>query len=109
MPKAEILNATLPAEVAAIARGAVERGLYSSVEDVVSDAIRHRAPGSEDVEGLRQAWPDAMDDPGPGEPMEAVMDRCHAKYSALYAQSEASSALRTTPSRFGVSCMAPAT
>jgi Arc/MetJ-type ribon-helix-helix transcriptional regulator len=89
MPKAESVNVTLPTEVIAMARSAVERGLYSSIDEVVSDAISHWTPREEDVEWLRQAWQESLDDPGPGEPMEAVMDRLEAKYRALYAGNEA--------------------
>jgi Arc/MetJ-type ribon-helix-helix transcriptional regulator len=41
MPQTESVAVTLPAEVIAMARGAIEQGLYSSVDEVVSDAIRN--------------------------------------------------------------------
>ena len=86
MPKAESVNVTLPAEVIAMARRAVERGLYSSIDEVVSDAISHWTPREEDVEWLRQAVKEADKDEGPGVPMEEVMDGLEAKYRALAAE-----------------------
>ena len=86
MPKAESVNVTFPAEVIAMARRAVERGLYSSIDEVVSDAISHWTPREEDVEWLRQAVKEADKDEGPGVPMEEVMDRLEAKYRALAAE-----------------------
>jgi len=83
MPKAESVNVTLPTEVVDMARLAVERGHYSSIDEVISDAISHWTPREEDVEWLRQAVKEADEEEGPGVPMEEVMDRLEAKYRAI--------------------------
>jgi antitoxin ParD1/3/4 len=90
MVKTETLIVDLPVEVMAKVRGAVEDGEYGSDNEVVSDALlvwaSRRGNETEDVEWLRQAWQESIDDGAPYVPMEEVMDRLEAKYKAIAAE-----------------------
>jgi Arc/MetJ-type ribon-helix-helix transcriptional regulator len=80
----ESITLELEAEVVAKIRSAVQRGQYASLNDAVSDALSHWRATAEDTKYLRDLWDEAMQDEGPGEPMEVAMDRLETKYRARY-------------------------
>jgi Arc/MetJ-type ribon-helix-helix transcriptional regulator len=90
MAKMETLTVELPEELVAQVREAVAQKEFATSDEAVAAALaewqERRDIPAEDVEFLKQAWKEAMDDPRPYQPMEEVMDRLEAKYSALVEQ-----------------------
>jgi antitoxin ParD1/3/4 len=92
MANTETLNVTLPAHMVAQLHEAVAEGAYASSDELVSEALYEwslRRQGlEEDVDGLRAAWQEAMEDDGPGIPMDEVFDRVEAKSRAMAEEAE---------------------
>ena len=70
----------------AFAEDLVGSGLYASVDEVVSEALRllkEREPHPPlDLETLRRLWREGVES-GPSVPAEEVFDRLEAKYAAM--------------------------
>lgn len=83
----EKISIALPRQMVAEVKGAVETGEYASSSEVIRDALRDwtlkRSLQKQGVEYLRQLWQDALQDPRPGEPADAVLDRLERKYQAM--------------------------
>ena len=86
MSTAEKISITLPPEIIALVREAVEAGEYSSSSEVVQEALRdwtqRRVPTQESQAEIRRAWQEAIENPAPGIPADEVMERLRRKYQA---------------------------
>jgi antitoxin ParD1/3/4 len=93
MPSIEKISIALPQEMVAAVRQAVEEGEYASSSEVVRDALRDwshkRQIRRQDIDELRRAWQEAMEDPGPLVDAEEVLDRLKRKYRTLAASRSA--------------------
>ena len=87
MPNVEKISIALPPEMVAIVRQAVETGEYATSSEVVRDALRDwtqkRSLRQQGIEGLRQLWRQALEDPTPGASVDDVLNRLERKYQAL--------------------------
>ena len=87
MPTIEKLSIALPAEMAALVRGAVDTGEYSSNSEVIRDALRDwthkRKLREQGLSNLRQAWREAVADDSEGLDPDAVFDRLEKKYEGI--------------------------
>ncbi len=87
MPTVEKLSIALPAEMAALVRGAVDAGEYSSNSEVVRDALRDwthkRNLREQGLSNLRKAWQEAIADESEGLDPDLVFDRLESKYDNL--------------------------
>jgi antitoxin ParD1/3/4 len=87
MPTIEKLSIALPSEMAAIVRGAVEAGEYSSNSEVIRDALRdwtHKRNLRElSLSDLRKRWQEAVADDSEGLDPDLVFDRLESKYDSL--------------------------
>jgi antitoxin ParD1/3/4 len=87
MPTIEKLSIALPVEMATVVRNAVDAGEYSSQSEVVRDALRDwsykRSLRTQNLQGLRQAWQEAIADDSEGEDPDPVLDALERKYDAL--------------------------
>lgn len=87
MPTIEKLSIALPAEMAALVRGAVDAGEYSSNSEVVRDALRDwthkRNLREQGLSHLRKAWHEAIADESKGLDPSPVFDRLEKKYAAM--------------------------
>jgi antitoxin ParD1/3/4 len=85
MPTVEKLSIALPEEMAAMIRGAVDRGEYSSNSEVIRDALRDwthkRDLRNRGLADLRRQWLAAVADDSDGLDPDPVFDRLEAKYS----------------------------
>lgn len=86
MPTIEKLSIALPTEMAAVVRGAVDAGEYSSNSEVVRDALRDwthkRNMREQGLSNLRKAWREAVADESEGLDPARVFDRLERKYAA---------------------------
>ncbi len=84
MPSVEKISIALPPEMVAIVREAVEAGEYASSSEVVRDALRDwtqkRELRQRDLDALRRAWQEAIENPGNIADAEEVLDRLKKKY-----------------------------
>jgi len=84
MPTIEKISIALPQGMVAALRQAVEDGEYASSSEVVRDALRDwnhkRELRRQDLNALRLAWKEAIDNPGPIVDPEEVFDRLKKKY-----------------------------
>jgi antitoxin ParD1/3/4 len=87
MPTIEKLSIALPAEMAAIVRGAVEAGEYSSHSEVIRDALRDwthkRNLRQQSLANLRKAWQEAVADDSEGLDPDLVFDKLNGKYDGI--------------------------
>lgn len=87
MADVETLSVTLPSELLAQVQEAVEDGEYGSSSEIVQHALNDwslsRPRSVRTVDELRRLCEEADKHPGPGVPMEEVMDRLEAKYKAM--------------------------
>ena len=85
MPTVEKLSIALPEEMAAIIRGAVDRGEYSSNSEVIRDALRDwthkRNLREQGLADIRRQWLAAVADDSEGLDPDPVFDRLERKYS----------------------------
>lgn len=83
----EKISVALPRQMVAEVKSAVETGEYASSSEVIRDALRDwthkRSLQKQGVEHLRQLWQNALQDPQPGVPADAVLDRLERKYQAM--------------------------
>jgi antitoxin ParD1/3/4 len=83
MPAIEKLSIALPAEMAALVRGAVNAGEYASDSEVVADALREwssRKMRESGLAKLRQQWKESVADDSEGLDPDRVFDRLEEKY-----------------------------
>lgn len=84
MAQAQPVTVSLPPEMAAMMRQKVEEGEYSSVSEVVREALRdwsHKQSAEKrELQQLRALLQEAIDS-GPGEDGETVFARLRARYS----------------------------
>ena len=89
MSNVEKISIALPAGMVAVVRQAVETGEYASSSEVVRDALRDwthkRELRRQDLNALRRAWKEAIDNPGPAVDPDEVFDRLEKKYQSLAA------------------------
>jgi antitoxin ParD1/3/4 len=87
MPTIEKLSIALPAEMAAIIRGAVDAGEYSSNSEVVRDALRdwtHKRRLREQGMGhLRKLWQEAVADDSEGLDPDPIFQALERRYDIL--------------------------
>jgi antitoxin ParD1/3/4 len=90
MPTIEKLSIALPAEMAAMVRGAVDAGEYSSNSEVIRDALRDwthkRRLREQGFLHLRTAWQESVADDSEGPEPDAVFDKLESKYDRLAEQ-----------------------
>jgi antitoxin ParD1/3/4 len=98
MPSIEKISIALPQEMIAALRQAVEEGEYASSSEVVRDALRDwshkRDLRRQNLDALRQAWREAIENPGPVFDAEEVLDRLKKKYRSIAKASPASESRR---------------
>ena len=79
----ERLTITVPSEMAATVKAAVEGGEYASTSEVIRDALRgwmrEQDAGRRELEALRAAIRVGLES-GPGIPAEAVFAELRARY-----------------------------
>ena len=84
MAQAQPVTVSLPPEMAAMMRQKVEEGEYSSVSEVVREALRDwsrkQSADQRELQELRSLLQEAIDS-GPGEDGETVFARLRARYS----------------------------
>ncbi|MFA5970632.1 MAG: type II toxin-antitoxin system ParD family antitoxin [Sphingomonas sp.] len=84
MAQAQPVTVSLPPEMAAMMRQKVEEGEYSSVSEVVREALRDwsrkQSAEQRELQELRALLQEAVDS-GPGEGGETVFARLRARYS----------------------------
>jgi len=87
VPTIEKLSIALPAEMAAVVRGAVEAGDYSSNSEVIRDALRDwthkRNLREQSLAAVRKQWQQAIADDSEGLDPDQVFDRLESKYAGL--------------------------
>lgn len=87
MPTIEKLSVALPAEMAALVRGAVDAGEYSSNSEVIRDALRDwthkRNLREQGLSELRKTWREAVANESKGLDPEPVFNRLEKKYAAM--------------------------
>lgn len=87
MPTVEKLSIALPIEMAAVVRGAVEAGEYSSNSEVIRDALRdwthRRKLREQSLADLRLRWQEAVADSSEGLAPDPIFDRLEKKYSRM--------------------------
>ena len=87
MANIERVTITMPSDMAALVKAAIEHGDYASTSEVVRDALRDwvhkRSLRQQDVTELRSLWLEALNDKSPGVPAEDVLDRLERKYQAM--------------------------
>jgi antitoxin ParD1/3/4 len=87
MSNIERVTITMPSDMAALVKAAIEHGDYASTSEVVRDALRDwvhkRSLRQQDVTELRSLWLEALNDKSPGVPAEDVLDRLERKYQAM--------------------------
>jgi antitoxin ParD1/3/4 len=80
------INVSLPSEMIDVVQQALDTGEYSSVSEVVAEALRTwTASRSQkyDVDHLRSAWNEALADPNPGLEMDEVFDSLDSRYKSM--------------------------
>ncbi|MFZ1318393.1 MAG: type II toxin-antitoxin system ParD family antitoxin [Candidatus Nitrotoga sp.] len=84
MSNIERVTITMPSDMAAIVKAAVEHGDYASTSEVVRDALRDwthkRSLRQQDVAELRSLWLEALNNKSPGVPADEVLERLERKY-----------------------------
>ena len=84
MSQAQPITISLPPEMAAMVRQTVENGAYSSVSEVVREALRDwsrkQSADQQELQELRALLREAIDS-GPGEPGNTVFARLRARYA----------------------------
>lgn len=84
MAYAQPITVSLPPEMAAMMRQTVENGSYSSVSEIVREALRDwsrkQSADQQELKELRTLLQEAMDS-GAGEPGTAVFARLRARYT----------------------------
>ena len=86
MPPVEKISVALPSEMIAVLRAAVESGEYSSVSEVIREALRawklKRKVETLELDELRRLVQEGIDS-GPDIDAELVLSRLRAKYAAM--------------------------
>jgi len=84
MAHAQPITVSLPPEMAAMVRQTVENGSYSSVSEIVREALRDwsrkQSADQQELKELRILLQEAMDS-GAGEPGTTVFARLRARYT----------------------------
>ncbi len=84
MTHAQPITVSLPPEMAAMVRQTVENGTYSSVSEVVREALRDwsrkQSADQQELQELRALLQEALDS-GSGEPSSTVFARLRARYT----------------------------
>lgn len=84
MSQAQPITISLPPEMAAMVRQTVDSGAYSSVSEVVREALRDwsrkQSADQQELQELRALLKEAIDS-GPGEPGNTVFARLRARYA----------------------------
>ena len=84
MSQAQPITISLPPEMAAMVRQTVQNGAYSSVSEVVREALRDwsrkQSADQQELQELRALLREAIDS-GPGEPGNTVFARLRARYA----------------------------
>jgi antitoxin ParD1/3/4 len=84
MAQAQPITVSLPPEMVAMVRQTVEDGAYSSVSEVVREALRDwsrkQSAEHQELQELRALLQEAIDS-GPGEAGSTVFARLRARYS----------------------------
>lgn len=85
MAQAQPITVSLPPEMAAMIRQTVENGAYSSVSEVVREALRDwsrkQSAEQQELQELRALLQEAIDS-GKGEPGNDVFARLRARYTS---------------------------